>query len=74
MKVKETESSTRIKAEIVKTMSAIGEHLVTLPATEHEYELINKELSQIDGDSQSQGKNSLCVQYKQKQLYLEKVK
>lgn len=68
----ELEQMKKLKSEIVKTMNAMSKHLLTLPSTENEYDLVNKELTRIDsGDSRTQ--HSLLIQYKQKQLYLEKV-
>lgn len=69
----ETEAASKLKVEIVQTLSAISQHLLTLPATENEYDLINKELSVIEG-SGSHEQKSLYAQYKQKQLYLERVR
>lgn len=71
-KQKEKETAAQLKNEIIRTLSAISEHLVTLPATENEYELVQKELAQIDS-THSNEKKSLFIQYKQKELYLEKV-
>ena len=72
-KQKEKENAAKLKNEIVQTLSAISQHLVTLPATENDYELVNKELSEIDV-SNSDEQKSLYIQYKQKQLHLEKVR
>lgn len=72
-KRKETEAANKLKAEIVLTLLAISQHLLTLPATENEYDLINKELSVIEG-SESHEQKSLYAQYKQKKLYLERVR
>lgn len=68
----ELEHLKKLKSEIVKTMFTMSKHLMTLPPTENEYELVNKELTQIDTGEMS-GQQSLLIQYKQKQLYLEKV-
>lgn len=71
-KQKEKENATELKSDIVRTLSAISEHLVTLPATEKDYQLVHKELAQIDSADSNEQK-SLFVQYKQKEIYLEKV-
>ncbi|XP_065205523.1 intraflagellar transport protein 74 homolog [Planococcus citri] len=68
----ELENLQELKSVIVKTMFKMSKFLLTMPPTENEYELINKELTLIDsGDSK--GQQSLLIQYKQKQLYLEKL-
>ena len=72
-KQKEKENATKLRSDIVRTLSAISEHLVTLPATENDYQLVHKELAQIDSADSNEQK-SLFVQYKQKELYLEKVR
>lgn len=53
-------------------MFKMSKCLLTMPPTENEYELINKELTSIDSGN-TKGQHSLLIQYKQKQLYLEKV-
>lgn len=72
-KDEENENRKKLKSEIVRTMIAISQHLLTLPATENEYELVTKDEPQIEGD-ELKGQHSLYVQYKQKQLYLDKVR
>lgn len=68
----EMENLKRLKREIVNIMFTMSKHLLTLPPTENEYDLVNTELNQIDSDEPNDQK-SLLMQYKQKQLYLEKV-
>ncbi|XP_065207394.1 intraflagellar transport protein 74 homolog [Planococcus citri] len=68
----ELEHLQELKSVIVKTMFKMSKFLQTMPPTENEYELINKEFTLIDsGDSKRQ--QSLLIQYKQKQLYLDKL-
>ncbi len=68
----EKEKAAKLKKDIVENMIALSEHLLKLPATESDFELINKELPKIDGFD-SNDEKLLHVRYKQKQLYFEKV-
>lgn len=71
-KQKELNNAVNLKSEIIRAMTVISEHLITLPATETEYNLINAEPSQLDSDEIPEEK-TLYMQYKHKQLYLQKV-